>query len=212
MTSQDTNARRARRAARRRTEILEAAASVFAEQGFHRATTKEIAEAADIAEGTIYNYFKSKDDLLLGILDHMANLGERREVMDQALQEDFRTFLNRFLTERLAVLRDNHTLLAAALPEVLSSAPLRERYNEMLATPGITMLEQHLAAREELQHVDVMIAARLLSALLLGLEVLTLAGEDFTEGLWADTPKLANVITAFTFDGLGGVLADGDAG
>ncbi|MFL7790868.1 MAG: helix-turn-helix domain-containing protein, partial [Anaerolineae bacterium] len=41
----------------RRNQILDAAAAVFAEKGFHRTTTKEIASRAGIAEGTIYNYF-----------------------------------------------------------------------------------------------------------------------------------------------------------
>ena len=49
----------------RRTQILEAAAAVFAEKGFHKATTKEIARVAGISEGTIYNYFAQKRDLHL---------------------------------------------------------------------------------------------------------------------------------------------------
>ena len=44
----------------RRTQILMGAAQVFAKKGFHKATTKEIAQAAGVAEGTIYNYFKNK--------------------------------------------------------------------------------------------------------------------------------------------------------
>ena len=47
----------------RRNQILDAAAAVFAEKGFHRATTKEIAKTAGVSEGTIYNYFASKADL-----------------------------------------------------------------------------------------------------------------------------------------------------
>ncbi len=52
---QRTAARRERRIAARKEQILDAAAQVFAAKGFHRATTKEIAEAADVSEGTIYN-------------------------------------------------------------------------------------------------------------------------------------------------------------
>jgi hypothetical protein len=38
---------------------------VFTEKGYHKATTKEIARAASISEGTIYNYFNNKRELLV---------------------------------------------------------------------------------------------------------------------------------------------------
>jgi TetR/AcrR family fatty acid metabolism transcriptional regulator len=66
-------ARRQRRIERRRHEIVTAAAQVFAEQGYTNATTKEIAAAADMAEGTLYNYFDGKHDILLTILREMQN-------------------------------------------------------------------------------------------------------------------------------------------
>ena len=47
----------------RRNQILDAAARVFADKGYHRATTKRIARQAGVSEGTIYNYFDSKGDL-----------------------------------------------------------------------------------------------------------------------------------------------------
>lgn len=59
--------RRQRRFARRQSEILAAAARVFAEKSYAQATTREIAAEADIAEGTLYNYFASKREILLAI-------------------------------------------------------------------------------------------------------------------------------------------------
>jgi AcrR family transcriptional regulator len=47
----------------RRQEILNAAARVFADRGYAAATCDEIAEQADVSKGTLYNYFKSKQDL-----------------------------------------------------------------------------------------------------------------------------------------------------
>jgi|GEM_PF-3133717 len=44
----------------RRTQILLGAAQVFAQKGFHGATIKEVAQAAEVAEGTIYNCFTDK--------------------------------------------------------------------------------------------------------------------------------------------------------
>ena len=46
-------------------QILEAAVKVFARQGFHQSTVAEIAKEAGVADGTIYLYFKNKDDILV---------------------------------------------------------------------------------------------------------------------------------------------------
>src|SRR5213593_1147418 len=45
--------------------ILRAALQLFAEKGFYRTTTKAISRKAGIAEGTLFNYFQTKEDLAL---------------------------------------------------------------------------------------------------------------------------------------------------
>jgi AcrR family transcriptional regulator len=52
----------------RKNELLSAARTIFAKKGFHDATIEEIAEAADVAKGTVYLYYKSKKDLYLQAL------------------------------------------------------------------------------------------------------------------------------------------------
>ena len=61
--------------------ILRAAESVFAEKGYIQSTISEIAKIANVSEGTIYEYFKNKDDLLFSIpeqtfQEHIAKLDE----------------------------------------------------------------------------------------------------------------------------------------
>lgn len=48
-----------------RQAILKAALALFADKGFYRTTTKAISRKAHIAEGTLFNYFKTKEDLAL---------------------------------------------------------------------------------------------------------------------------------------------------
>ena len=52
------------RGAKTREQLLAAATTVFGERGFARATTKEIAKLAGVAEGTIYRHFADKQELL----------------------------------------------------------------------------------------------------------------------------------------------------
>src|SRR3989337_4485702 len=56
----------------RRTQILDAAVRVFARRGFDRATIKDIARSAGLSEGSIYNYFRSKEELLVHIPHHLV--------------------------------------------------------------------------------------------------------------------------------------------
>ena len=49
--------------------ILQAALEVFARKGFHEAKITEIAETASVGDGTIYLYFKNKDDLLISLFE-----------------------------------------------------------------------------------------------------------------------------------------------
>lgn len=49
--------------------ILDAAARLFASSGFHATSTRRIAAEAAVSEGTVFHYFRSKNDLMLAILD-----------------------------------------------------------------------------------------------------------------------------------------------
>lgn len=56
-------------AAPKRDAILRAAIDVFAERGFFNAQVADVARAAGVAAGTVYLYFRSKDDLLVSIFE-----------------------------------------------------------------------------------------------------------------------------------------------
>src|SRR5450432_3260015 len=84
----------------RRDQILDAATKVFAEKGFHRATIRDVAGAAGIADGTIYNYFDNKTALLLGILNRLNQTEQCDMDFQQGTQMDVRTFLHAYLRQR----------------------------------------------------------------------------------------------------------------
>src|SRR5690349_342098 len=54
-------------------EILKAALELFREKGLEGTTTKEISKRAGIAEGTLFNYFKTKEDLALYFFQKETN-------------------------------------------------------------------------------------------------------------------------------------------
>ncbi|MEX2193746.1 MAG: TetR/AcrR family transcriptional regulator [Thermoleophilaceae bacterium] len=75
---------RAEKKAETRASLLEAAAEVFARQGFQAASVDEVAEAAGFTKGAVYAHFESKEDLFLAVLDERFadRLGEVRALLD----------------------------------------------------------------------------------------------------------------------------------
>src|SRR5216683_2410569 len=61
--------RLARASAPKRDAILRAATDVFADHGFFNAQVADVARAAGVAAGTVYLYFRGKDDLLVSIFE-----------------------------------------------------------------------------------------------------------------------------------------------
>jgi len=83
--------------------ILEASVNVFADHGFHQSTVSQIAKKAGVADGTIYLYFKNKEDILVQIFNYKTKqIFERfREVVDSADNpvEKLRNLIRRHLQE-----------------------------------------------------------------------------------------------------------------
>lgn len=82
-TDASTGGRNARRRARTRSSLLAAGRALFARQGFEATKIGEIADEADIAVGSFYNYFKTKEELLAALLEetlsHQLGLLEARQ-------------------------------------------------------------------------------------------------------------------------------------
>ena len=58
--------------AARRVRIIESALRIFAEKGFQDATISEISKAAGVSDATVYEYFKSKEELLFAIPEEIT--------------------------------------------------------------------------------------------------------------------------------------------
>ena len=83
-----TPRRRDRRRARNREAIIDAASLVMARKGIDAATMQEIADEADVAAGTAYNYFPSKDALAMAVMESvMDRLGRRIETVTDTFDD-----------------------------------------------------------------------------------------------------------------------------
>src|SRR5215472_15706233 len=71
---------RRRQADQRRLQLIDTALAVFAEKGLDGATVKDLSEAAGVAQGLLYHYFRSKDELFHAALDRHYFLPELRRI------------------------------------------------------------------------------------------------------------------------------------
>lgn len=87
-TAPKAEGRVARRQRRNRAALIAAARAIMAEKGVDAATMLEIAERADVGAGTVYNYFKSKDELALAVLESlMQELAMRIETVTDTFED-----------------------------------------------------------------------------------------------------------------------------
>jgi len=114
--------------------ILEAAIEAFSEKGFSAATTSEIARNAGVAEGTIFRYFKTKKDILRGILIQAVNILSGKIVIDSIEKimqrsentDDMRPVLKEIIYDRIKLVDSFFPMARVVLTEALIHEDVRE--------------------------------------------------------------------------------------
>lgn len=132
----------------RRNQILTGAAQVFAEKGFHKATTREIAQAAGVSEGTIYNYFATKRDLLVAMVELLALESLKQIIIDNP-PADPKEFLTLILHDRFKLVEERGYLMVPLLAEIFTDAELRAEVYRQVAMPVAARVEQYLRSHME---------------------------------------------------------------
>ena len=104
-----------------RDDILDAAAQVFRQKGFHGASMSDIASALDVQKASLYHHVKSKQEILLALLDralimltdHIASIAAQAVPADQKLRQMIRGYLSALSenTDLTAVLLFEHRSL-----------------------------------------------------------------------------------------------------
>ena len=199
--------RQSRGAGDKRERILSAAVRVFAKSGFYATRVSEIAEAAGVADGTIYLYFKNKDHVLVSIfedrLDALISLLEREIADSEGVEEQIEkiVYLQLHLLESERDLAEVITINLRQSSRLLKeyAAPKFRRYLEIIAEVIATGQRQGLF-RKELHPFD---AARALWGSLDGIVMTWALGDAkpatlrrastavasiFLRGLAADAP------------------------
>ncbi|MGE7761918.1 TetR/AcrR family transcriptional regulator [Peribacillus sp. NPDC097895] len=116
---------------KRRTQMIKGAVTLFKEKGFHRTTTREIAKAAGFSIGTLYEYIRTKEDILYLVCDFIYD--EVQEKLQKEIDQSDGTLESLKLTiayfykvmddmqdEVLVMYQEVKALTKDALPYVLN--------------------------------------------------------------------------------------------
>src|SRR5690625_346229 len=117
---------------KRRDQIIQSAITLFKQKGFHRTTTREIAKEAGFSIGTLYEYIRTKEDVLMlvyeSINDHVfRHLATLTEVQEPSLEnlitiiDSYYRFIDRMQEEVLILYQEVKSLEANVKKEVLQT-------------------------------------------------------------------------------------------
>src|SRR5438309_10661330 len=125
--------------------ILRAATDVFADRGFFNAQVADVARAAGIAAGTVYLYFRSKDDLLVSIFERTMRDGlEEGRKMVAAIDDPIER-LRRFARLHLARLGRDRNLAIVFQVELRQSTKFMERFSSTLLRDYLGLIRSAVA-------------------------------------------------------------------
>ncbi|MBU0513970.1 MAG: TetR/AcrR family transcriptional regulator [Proteobacteria bacterium] len=132
--------------ARRRRQIIDAAVHLFVDQGFHKTTTRQIAQAAGFSTGTLYEYVASKEDVLYLVCDAIHAEMERSIAEGVARAAGGREALAGVIREYFLVCdrMSDHILL---IYQEAKSLPPEWRKNVLANEVRVTNLIQNVIAR-----------------------------------------------------------------
>jgi AcrR family transcriptional regulator len=120
------SSRRERRSAEIRERLFRAALDQFAKKGLQETTVEDITDAADVGKGTFFNYFPSKEHILIAFVE--MQVGKLQAEVEQARRTErpVPEFLREMSVRMSAEPARNPSVVRAILQAYLSTTPVRE--------------------------------------------------------------------------------------
>ena len=152
----------------KRERILAAAERIFARHGFFAARVSEIAREAGVADGTIYLYFKSKDDLLISLFENrMSQVNEklRLAIADRPPAEQLRAFIQTYLQ----LVSDEPTAAEVLTIELRQSSKFMKEYDNPEFADFLRMLGGIIADGQARGELDAAIPSHIAARMIFGI-------------------------------------------
>ncbi len=153
----------------KRERILEGALRAFAKKGFYNTRISEVAAEAGVADGTIYLYFKNKDDVLISLFeDRMEWLIERLVSELQKLEDDVETRIRAMIRLHFELAVEEPDLAEFITVELRQSSKFVKEYNNPKFYDYLSILHELIVRGQAEGVVRADVDARLVSRMLFG--------------------------------------------
>lgn len=132
--------------------IMNAAVEVFRQKGFSGATTKEIAQLANISEGAIFRHFSNKMEILYEVVNHvlpMIGIETLQKTIEDSKDMDVRSALSNILQDRFITIDKSKLLIRIILTEIQYDEKLREIYMNRVYQPLRELIKGFIMERIE---------------------------------------------------------------
>jgi TetR/AcrR family fatty acid metabolism transcriptional regulator len=152
----------------KRERILAAAERVFARRGFFAARVSEIAKDAGVADGTIYLYFKSKDDLLISLFElRMKQVNDllRAAIAEVQPVDQLHTFIRAYLK----LVHDEPAAAEVLTIELRQSSKFMKEYENPQFADFLRMLGGIIAAGQQRGEIDSTIPSHVAARMIFGM-------------------------------------------
>jgi AcrR family transcriptional regulator len=143
----DEPTRRDKQAQETRAKLIETALDLFARQGVDSTSIKDIARAAGVAQGLLYHYFASKDDLLWGVLETHIFSPDLQQALSAKEARSAEDVLRGVALQFNAFLEARQPLMRLVLRELQTNERVRGLWEEGIRREVISKVEDFLRAR-----------------------------------------------------------------
>ncbi|HLJ82118.1 MAG TPA: TetR/AcrR family transcriptional regulator [Ktedonobacterales bacterium] len=175
--------RRELQAQERRNQLIETALRLFAEKGMENTTIKDIAEAAGVAQGLLYHYYRSKDDLLWAIVGKYNPAMEMGQIFSAASDRPARDVLREAATRAYLLLSERGGALRVMAREALVRQDIQQAFRlaQAVAFGVLARFFDARIATGELRPHNPDVSARMLIGSVLALYTTGVPAESFLE-------------------------------
>jgi TetR/AcrR family fatty acid metabolism transcriptional regulator len=153
----------------KRERILAAAERVFARRGFFAARVSEIAKDAGVADGTIYLYFKSKDDLLISVFE--TRMSQVNEALRTAIAAHTAPIeqLRAFIRVYLRLVHDEPAAAEVLTIELRQSSKFMKEYENPQFADFLRMLGGIIATGQQRGELEASIPSHVAARMIFGM-------------------------------------------
>lgn len=190
-------------------KIFNAAVKVFAQKGFSAATTSEIAKEAGIAEGTIFRYYKTKKDILRGVMlqyvenfEEILDLESVEKLINENTDKSIEEVLKMVAMNRYKVFEKWHSMVMVIMYEMQFHEDIKKIYLDKVMEKENKLAElfiEKIKYDNQYKDINYKSARRIFQSMVLGLFHVN---QEFEKDITLSIEEEIDIIIDVFFNGI----------